>query len=136
MPKTSQVTKAARAEAILKGVEKRLVAMKSVSIDGKARSINQVRSIYRAYLDSLEEVRRARNVLEVAIDRERAAAARMDAFTPMLRWAVEVYLGKKHEVLGDFGWVAPKKPGPKTIAAKRAGVVKREAAREAKKRRG
>jgi hypothetical protein len=42
--------------------------------------------------------------------------------------------GASPVALGDFGWDVPKKPGPKTAAAKLAGVVKGRATREARKR--
>ena len=136
MPKTSQTTKADRARSVLQGIEKRLTPLKSVKVRRKKRSVKELAAVYTAYLDALDEVRRARSVLALAVRKERAAARGVAALTPELKLIVRVICGGGVDVLGDFGWAPPKKPGPRTVAAKFDGVSKRAAGREANGRRG
>ena len=135
MPKTSQTTKADRARSVLLGIEKRLAPLKSVTVRKKKRPVKQLAAVYTSYLDALDEVRRARGALAIAVRKERAAAKQVAALTRELKVIVQVFCGGGVDVLGDFGWAPPKKPGPKTVAAKFDGVSKRAAAREASRRR-
>ena len=70
--------------------------------------------------------------LAVAASRERKIGREVARFTQNFKVAVTVHCGSSAEVLGDFGWKVPKKPGPKTTAAKLAGVLKGQATRKAR----
>ncbi len=64
--------------------------------------------------------------------KERAAAKSVDAFTRGLKLTAFHVLALPLDVLADFGWTLPKKPGPKTTAAKLSGVLKAAATRKAR----
>jgi hypothetical protein len=132
MPRTSQLTRRQRASKVLSGVEKRFPRGETYRFDGKSYSRDELAAVFRAQIDALNEIRAARAALAVAVSKERTAAQRVRALTPRVVAYVGERFGTTADVFADFGWELPKKPGPKTTAAKLAGVVRGKATRKAR----
>ncbi len=103
-------------------------------MNGKAYSRQELAAFFQAEVDAVDAIRTARAALAAAVSKERAIARRVTARIPLFRDGLVQLFGASPEVLSDFGWTVPKKPGPKTVAGKLAGVLKAKATREARAR--
>jgi hypothetical protein len=136
MPKDSQSTKYYAATRVIAGLEKRWRQGDRLRVSGKALTRDELVTLYRSHIDAIHAVRTARAALAAAVGQERAIAKRVQVQTPKLRLAVTNEFGFGPDVLADFGWTAPKKPGPKTAEAKRRGAEKLRATRKARQTMG
>ncbi len=68
----------------------------------------------------------------MAVAKEGALARELVLFTQSLKARVRAYYGSAPTVLADFGWKAPKKPGPKSAAVKAKSAEKARATRKAR----
>jgi hypothetical protein len=130
MPKTSHLTRQTRAANVVAGIRKHVPPGKTVHLDGKAYTAKQLAALFQEQVDAIEAVRLARGALAVAVGKERVVAKKVNAATLSLRSLFFHWFAPA--VLADFGWERPKKPGPKTTAAKLAGVLKAAATRKAR----
>ena len=78
-----------------------------------------------ARLAAIQRVRQAHADYQAALAAERRMRKPMQALTVDVRRAVMRELSPSG--FPDFGWKTPRKPGPKTVASKLAGVEKRDA---------
>jgi hypothetical protein len=136
MPKKSQSTKYSAAMSVIAGLEKRWRAGERFKVSGKMLTREELVGLYRSQIESIHTLRAARAALAFAVAQERAITKRVEMQTPRLRAAVVNQFGFGPDVLADFGWTAPKKPGPKTVEAKRAGAEKLRATRKARQTMG
>jgi hypothetical protein len=127
-----QLAKRTAASNVISGLEKRWRAGDKLRLNGKDYSRDELVALFRAQIDALDAIRAARVALTVVIARERGIARRLESMTPDVRDVVTIQFGSGADVLGDFGWVAFKKPGPKTAEAKRVGAEKLRATRKAR----
>ena len=132
MPKKSQLTKRTAAAGVIAGLEKRWHAGARIRVHGKDYSREELVALFRSQIEALEAIRLARIALSVAVASERGIARQVQSRMANLRDAVTMAFGSPPDVLADFGWKAPRKPGPKTVAAKRAGAEKLRATRKAR----
>jgi len=135
MPRLSKVTKFARTVSVIDGLTKRMKPSEPYVLSGKRFTQAQLLAVFRAHRDALSGVDHARARFRAAVAKERKAAAEAAATTARLKAWVANEFGLDLAVWADFGWVLPKKPGPKTVGGKARGVAKRAAAREARKKR-
>jgi len=136
MPRTSQLTRGQRASKVISGVEKRFPRRETYLLDGKPYSRDEIVAVFRDAVDALGAIQAARAALAAAIAKERATARRVQALMPRIVAYVGERFGSSADVFADFGWKLPKKPGPKTTAAKLAGLVKGQATRKARRTMG
>jgi hypothetical protein len=132
MPKTTQVIRENRAANVIAGIRKHLPRNKKINVDGKAYTVNELVAPFQQQLDAIAAVRSARAALAVAVRKERAAAKKVNTLTRGLKPVAFDIFNFPLDVLADFGWQRPKKPGPKTTAAKLTGVLKAAATRKAR----
>jgi len=132
MPKTSQLQRRTRAANVVAGIQKRLPRDETYSLNGKAYSHEELAAFFQAQVDALDAIRSARAVLASAVAKERAVSRRVTARVPSFRDLIAQRFGMRPDALSDFGWTVPKKPGPKTVAGKLAGVEKARATRKAR----
>jgi hypothetical protein len=129
MPRISKVNKLTRANSIISGLSKHFALRTRRRIAGKRYSQREMVAVFQAHLDAIRGVDAARIALSVAVKKEQALARRVKALTEELRSFIANEYGERPDVLADFGWRLPRKPGPQTVAAKLAGVEKRRLAR-------
>jgi hypothetical protein len=123
MPVQSRIEKLTTAQDVISGVKKRFTPGRSYMVAGKSYTTEQIIACYEAQLAALEAVRLAYIAWQVALHDERKLRKPTIRFTVDLKTVVQSNWGTS--AFGDFGWKAPKKPGPKTVKAKLAGVEKR-----------
>jgi hypothetical protein len=134
MPKISQTTRQIRAANVVAGIRKHMPSGKKVYVDGKAYTPTGLAALFQEQVDAIDAVRSARGALAAAVSKERAVAKKVNEATLDLRSTL--FNMFTPVVLADFGWARPKKPGPKTTAAKLAGVLKAAATRKARRTMG
>jgi len=134
MPRISKAAKLAKAKSLMGGVSKHLLKHSTYRMGGDLYSPKELVDLFRSHMDALDEVDAARNRFAVAVAAERALAKRVVRIDQLLKGRIQSDVGFRADVWADFGWRLPKPPGPKTAAAKAAGVRKRQAARGARKR--
>jgi hypothetical protein len=132
MPKTSQVTRIARALSIIAGLEKEFPPSKILKVGGKVHSRKELVALFQTQVAALERIRAARAELGTAVAQERAVARRTTKLTLALKSTIAMELGMTRATFTEFGWEFPKKRGPKTIAGKVAGAEKARATRLAR----
>jgi len=130
MPVQARLEKVTTANDVIKGVRRRLMHMPVIPLGGRKLTPDALVALYEAQLAAIERVRQAWSAYQQALFEERRLRKPMQAMTVHVKNAVMMELGP--DGYPDFGWKTPKKPGPKTVKAKLAGVQKRAA----KKRRG
>jgi hypothetical protein len=121
------IEKLVTARAVIKGVRKRWSSQATVFIDGEAVTPDAIIARYEAQMAAIDLVAHKKAEYEAALAAERAMRKPMQAYTLAVKGSVRGFLGVG--ALPDFGWAKPKKPGPKTLASKLAGVQKRAARR-------
>jgi hypothetical protein len=131
MPRATKVDKHMQAKSLLRGLGKHFPKEGKHKVGGKPRSRGELVALVQAHLDAMHEVDVARAAFRASVAKERALAKRVKAATGPIRDYVRNAFGPDLAVLADFGLKIAKKPGPKTVAAKLAGVQKRQAARDA-----
>ena len=127
MPVQSLLEKVTTAKDVIRGVRKLFGDRPFVWLHGKKATPAEIIARYEEHLASMERVRQARIAYDVALDAERRLRRPMQGLTLAVKAAVLGELGGG--VFPEFGWPKPKKPGPKTVKAKLAGVEKRAAKR-------
>ena len=130
MPRISKIEKRAAATNVTSGLGSSLMKRMRYLIGGKTYSRRELVAVFRAHIDAIDDVDRARATLADKVRKEKEASKQAKAIARMLKLKILGHFGASPTALGAFGWSVPKKPGPKTIAAKAAGVNKRTAARE------
>jgi hypothetical protein len=135
MPRISKIDKLAQARNIIRGVSSRFTKGTGYQLAGKKYSPRELIALFQAHVDAIHEVEAARARFTVAVLNEKEAARRTAGMAQALRLFIAGNFGEAPEVWGAFGWDPPKKPGPKTVRAKVAGVQKRATGRAAKKKR-
>jgi hypothetical protein len=128
MPVQSRIEKLVTAQDVIHGLKKRLEPGATHLVGGKRFTTEQLIARYEAQLAALEAVRQAWIAWQMALDAERKLRKPTIGLTLDLKNFVSVHFGLG--AYGDFGWKAPKKPGPKTVKAKLAGVEKRRKNRQ------
>ena len=128
MPVQSKIEKTTTARDVITGVKKRYAGVKTVTVWGKVYTPDEVIAFYEEHLAAIDDVRLKRIAWEVALEVERKMRKPALAMTKGLK--TEVYSRFGRNAFGDFGWKRPKKPGPKTVKGKLAGVEKRAAKRK------
>jgi hypothetical protein len=123
MPVQSRIEKVSTARDVIAGVKKRFTPGAAQVVCGKTFTTEQIIARYEAQLAALEQVRLAYIAWQGALLAERKLRKPMIALTLDLKRFVNGNFGPS--AFGDFGWKPPKKPGPKTVKAKLAGVEKR-----------
>ena len=126
----ARLEKLINARDVIGGVRRRLGKRAALWVAGKKLTPNAVIAVYEEQLAAMEAVRQAHIAYELALAAERKLRRPVQTFTLDLKATVRNELGLA--AYRDFGWKLPRKPGPKTLASKLAGVQKRAA----KKRRG
>jgi hypothetical protein len=133
MSRITKSNKLAQAHEVILGLERRFPPRMVHVIARKRYTTRQLVRLYQSQIDALAEIDHANAVLKVALAKEQAIAKEVAAMTAALKGLVHARLGMNITSWGDFGWTLPKKPGPKTVEAKLAGVRKRAERRAAEK---
>lgn len=134
MPKLSQVAKRFRAGNVIAGIEEHLPRGEALVVSGKRYTPEELVAIFGAHIDALDAVRSARVAFARAVEEERKAGRRVVRLLAKFQIAMMNRFGPDGPSL--FGFPKPKKPGPKTAAAKAAGAAKARATRAARKTMG
>jgi hypothetical protein len=132
MPRIAKVMKRARAASMIAGLKKRFAPDHVFALRNVKYTRQELIALCQAQIDALDAVAAAAVAAAAARARERAAARRLQDVTQSLKAFIGVTFGDRASY-GDFGWEAPKKPGPKTVAAKARGA---ERLRETRRLRG
>jgi hypothetical protein len=132
MPRSTKVAKVNEALSVIAGLTEHFPNEGKLSVGGKAISRAALVAIFQGHLDAIHEVEAALAAFQAAVRKERAIAKRTKTTRALLRSTLRSKFGTDVRVWADFGLKLAKKPGPKTVASKLAGVRKREAARGAK----
>jgi hypothetical protein len=135
MAKQSQTQKRIDAANLVAGIQKHCARNQTYWISGKSYSYEEYVAFFQAQVDALDAITSARSALMGAVAKERAVAKKVGKELPLLRTVLAHQFGAA-VLLADFGIKPRKKPGPKTVAAKVAGVLKARATREARGTRG
>jgi hypothetical protein len=128
MSRIGAITKAERARQVIGGLGKAFDPGAKVVLGGKTYLQDEVIAIFRAHLAAIDAKKSRYAAYQQAVAEERALAKQTADLWQSLTNLVRVTVAKTK--LPVMGIRARKKPGPKTVAAKAAGVEKR-----AKKRR-
>ena len=94
-------------------------------VSGKQYTPQEVIALYESHVDAIREAETARVLFTVAVRKKQALARRTKALALQLKLTVFNEFGLAPGPWGDFGWKLPKKPGPKTAAARYQGVKTR-----------
>jgi hypothetical protein len=129
MPVQSKLEKQEIARGAIRGVKKRFGGFAGVMIHGKKYTPAEIVAFYEKHLAAMEDIRKTWIAWQLAIRAERALRRPAATMTLGLRTVVRQQFGL--EAYADFSWPKPKKPGPKTVRAKLAGVQKRAKKRQA-----
>ena len=132
MPRATQTTKLERARTLVAGIQKHLAAGGKYYLQGRAFSRDDLIATFQEELDALRAIQAARAALASAVAREVDVERRVRSLELDLKGLVQNLFGHRIDVLGAFGWSVPKKPGPKTPAAKALGAEKAAATRKAR----
>jgi hypothetical protein len=132
MARISQTDKRTRTRKALDGVTKTFPSQGSITLLGKTYSHAELRALLQGQLDALDAIDAAKQSYAVAVQRERQLAPRVTKVVFALRDHLLSRHGSNLAGLAPFGFRPPRKPGPKTTAAKLHGVQKRAATRAAK----
>jgi hypothetical protein len=127
MPVQSKIEKITTAGDVITGVKKRYAGVKTVTVWGKVYTPDEIIAFYEKHLAAIDDVLVKRIAWEVALELERKMRKPAIAMTLGLKTDVHNRFGRN--AFADFGWKRPKKPGPKTVKGKLAGVQKRAAKR-------
>ena len=123
----TSIEKLTVARAVIKGVRKRWSGHATVLIDGVSVTPDAIVARYEAQVAAIDRVAQTKAEYQAALAAERAMRKPMQTYTQSVKTSVLGLLGSG--AMPDFGWAKPKKPGPKTLASKLAGVQKRAARR-------
>jgi hypothetical protein len=129
MPKISQLIKRTSAREVIAGITKHFTGRKTFMLAGDKTSAKQLIALFQAHLDALDKIAAAHVALAVAVSEERAIAARVNRTEIHLKHLMS---NEAPATYRDFGWLVPKKTGPKTVAGKAAGAEKARATRAAR----
>jgi hypothetical protein len=121
----SRIEKLTTARDVSQGVSKLLADRDVLTVAGKAVTPAEILARYQAQMAAMDRVRETWVVYKTALAAEKRMRRPMQKLTVDLKQTVWVELGP--EKFPAFGWKKPKKPGPKTVASKLAGVQKRAA---------
>jgi hypothetical protein len=124
--------KLAQARNALCGVAKHLPD-DSIIVGSQRYTSEEVMAFFQSHLDALDAVEKAHAAFAQAVRTETQLAAQAKRVAAALKSRILSDHGPKPTVLGDFGWEAPKKTGPKTTKGKLAGVEKRREKSAAKR---
>jgi hypothetical protein len=123
MSKESATTKLTRARNVLRGLKKLLKPRGKMLVDGVPRSRGDMEALFQSHIDAIDAKARRYAAYQQAVAAERAIARKTNAL-----W-INLYLAVRgqHGLAGVsvLGMKPHKKPGPKTLASKLAGVQKR-----------
>ncbi|HEY3816699.1 MAG TPA: hypothetical protein VGL81_05990 [Polyangiaceae bacterium] len=123
----ASIEKVTTALAVIKGVRKRWSKEKTVLIEGVPVTPDAIIGRYETQLAAIDRVAKKKAEYRAALAAERAMRRPMQVYTQAVKSSVRGFLGE--DAMPDFGWHKPKKPGPKTVKSKLAGVEKRAAKR-------
>lgn len=129
MPVQSKLEKMTTARNVIAGLKKRFGSVPFMMVSGKKYKPAEVIAFYERHLAAIEDVRKKWAAWQLALRAERAMRKPAIAMTLGLKASVSNRFG--FDAYADFGWSRPKKPGPKTVQAKLAGVEKRAKKRQA-----
>jgi len=123
MSKESKATKLARAGKVILGLRKRYKPGDILVIDGVSRTRDEVIAIFQQHIDALRAKDTRYAAYRSAVVFERKLAKQVLALWLHMQKLFNATLGPHGPP--TFGMKARRKPGPKTTAAKLAGVQKR-----------
>lgn len=123
MPVQSRLEKLNNAREVIRGVKKRFEPGRTYPFHGVRLTGEEIIARFEAQLVALDAVRAAWAAWQKALGAERKLRKPLIELTTHLKRLVLMQWGPQAFV--DFGWEPPKKPGPKTVKAKLAGVEKR-----------
>jgi hypothetical protein len=130
MSKESKATKLARSRNVILGLRKTYKPGDIIMIDGVGHTRDEVIAIFQGHIDALSAKDTRYAEYRTAVALERKLARQVLALWLHLQRFFTASLGPHGPP--KFGMEAPKKPGPKTTAAKLAGVQKRAKTRAPK----
>jgi hypothetical protein len=130
MPVQTKIEKLSNAHCVVRGLKKHYVRGDVLMLDGAALERDEVIARFDEQVAAIDGVLQAWGAWQAALRRERGLREPMRNLTTSLK--ARVWVDKTRSAYAAFGWPTPKKPGPKTAAAKFAGVQKRAKKRAAK----
>jgi hypothetical protein len=130
MSKESDVTKRSMAYKLVTGLKKHLKASDKLWINGVEHTRDELIAFFDEHTAALDEKRDRYAMYRSSVARERRLSRRSLGLYKRLHTILRNLFGPEH--LGRFGMKEHKRPGPKTIASKLAGVRKRAKKRAAK----
>jgi hypothetical protein len=132
MPRPTQTIKAIRMTKLMAGIHKHLSKEDALRFKSRAYTLGELVAVFQAELDALDQIAAARTRLTAAVAKERTLEQQARRLELAIKSFIVARFGTRADVLGDFGWEVPRKPGPKTVDAKLAGALKGAATRKAR----
>jgi hypothetical protein len=129
MPRSSKEKQLASARDAIAGLKKTFAPGEAMVVGGIECTRDEIIADLQAHVDALRAVDAARAAYRGAVGRERDAARAAAAWLARVKLFLLANHGGNEAVLSAFGWKAPKKPGPKTVASKLQGVRRAEETR-------
>jgi hypothetical protein len=123
MPVLTKLEKLTIADNVLRGIPKRFAGVAKVRIGGVVYTPAKLAAVYERHVAALRKVDAARSAWRQAVAEERRLGKQAAVVTRYLKKHAFGHWGP--EGCDDFSFPRPRKPGPKTVAAKLAGVQKR-----------
>ena len=119
---------------VMSGVDTHFAGTGTMTIGGEQFTPPALKAVFQADIDAMNESEAASTTQKLKVQAAKAARKR----AAEVRQAVKAYLIGQYgpgavQILEDFGFAAPKPPGPKTVKAKAAGQAKAGATRASKK---
>jgi hypothetical protein len=127
MSKESTIQKVTMARGAIRGLKKRFGPNVVIVLWGKKWKRKDLVALLESHLAAIEEKRKRKAAYEASVAAEKALARRVLPLLLGLRRSVNITFGGG--ALAEFDMKRYGKPGPKTTAAKLAGVEKRAAKR-------
>ncbi len=123
MSRIGAITKAERARQVTTNLDKAFDPGVKLVLGGKAYTHDEVKAIFQSHLAAIDAKKSRYAAYQQAVAQERALAKQTAELWQSLTNVVRVTMPATK--LPVMGIRARKKPGPKTVAAKAAGVEKR-----------
>ena len=123
MSRIGAITKSERARQVMTNLDKAFDPGEKVVLGGKTYLQDEVIAIFRAHLAAIDAKKSRYAAYQQAVAEEQALAKQTADLWQSLTNVVRIRTPKAK--LPVMGIRARKKPGPKTVAAKAAGVEKR-----------
>ncbi len=127
-------TRRDRDRKVMTGVDAHLASTATLTLNGEQFTPATLKAVFQADIDAMDETDAERATLKTKVQTAKAARTRAEA----VRKSLKAFLIGQNgpgavQVLEDFGFAAPRAPGPKTAKQKASATAKATATKARKK---